>query len=175
MTFVEGKPKEGTAPEPGDIGLTKIGGVLGWFVYLAQWFNGDKSQWTHAFVVLPHDQVIEAAPGGAEIFHDCKYLDRDTVYVSPEGLSEEQRRLIVAEAVRLHGTPYSFADYLALFLGRVKLCRGITRNYVRNSGHMICSQFVDEAYRRSGVHLFDDGRLSQDVTPGDLARRFNAG
>jgi hypothetical protein len=33
---------------------------------------------------------------------------------------------------------------------------------------MICSQLVDEAYLRAGVHLFDDGRDPGDVTPGDL-------
>jgi hypothetical protein len=42
------------------------------------------------------------------------------------------------------------------------------RDFVADEGHLICSQLVDEAYLRAGVHLFDDGRLPGDVTPGDL-------
>jgi hypothetical protein len=33
---------------------------------------------------------------------------------------------------------------------------------------MICSQLADEAAMRGGWHLFSDGRIPQDVTPGDL-------
>jgi hypothetical protein len=33
---------------------------------------------------------------------------------------------------------------------------------------LICSQLVDRACELAGVHLFDDGRLSGQVTPGDL-------
>jgi cell wall-associated NlpC family hydrolase len=40
--------------------------------------------------------------------------------------------------------------------------------YVADKGRLICSQLVDEAYRLGGIHLFNDGRPSQDVTPGDL-------
>lgn len=159
-------------PQPGDIGLTRINGVLGKFVYLAQWFNGDRSPWTHAFIVLPDGLLMEAQPRGARIAPLTPYDDREVVYVSPE-LSQGQRDLIVEEALKLEGTPYSFADYFALFLQRVGWCRGITRSYVKSSGHMICSQLCDEVYRRSGIHLFDDGRLSQEVTPGDLGTLFN--
>ncbi len=33
---------------------------------------------------------------------------------------------------------------------------------------LICSQLVDEAYRLADIHLFNDGRLPQLVSPGDL-------
>jgi hypothetical protein len=46
------------------------------------------------------------------------------------------------------------------------------RHRVATSGRLICSQAVDELYRRVGVHLFDDGRPSGDVTPGDLDRAY---
>lgn len=162
-------------PQPGDIGFTRIGGILGRFVHLGQWFNGDKSQWTHVFVVLHSDMVIEAQPGGAIIVPLSKYRHRPTAFAAPSDLTQEQRDAIVAEATMLEGTPYSFADYAALVLERVGLGFGWTRKYVRNSGHMICSQLADEVYRRAGVQLFDDGRLPQDVTPGDLARLFKLG
>lgn len=162
------------SPKPGDIGFTKIGGILGFFVHLGQWFNGDRSQWTHVFVILPDNKIIEAQPGGARVIPLSDYDDRDTVFASPD-LTPEQRQRIVFEALRLKRTPYSFADYAALFVRRVGLCRGVLRKYVRTSGRMICSQLCDESYRRAGIHLFDDGRLPQDVTPGDLARLFKLG
>lgn len=161
-------------PKPGDIGFTRIEGVLGKFVYLAQWFNGDRSRWTHVFLVLSDEYVFEARPGGAAILPMSDYDHREVHFVSPH-LTSSQRARIVAEARMLVGTPYSFMDYFALFLQRTGLCRGLTRRYVKDSGHMICSQAVDEAYRRAGIHLFEDGRPPQEVTPGDLARVFGIG
>jgi uncharacterized protein YycO len=160
-------------PQPGDIGLTKIGGVLGWFVYLGQCLIGDRSKWTHAFVVLHNDMLIEAQPGGALLFPLDKYKNREVVYVSPDDLTQEQRDAIVAEATMLQGTPYSYADYVALFLELLGIRSKFLRKYVRTSGRLICSQLCDLSYQRGGYHLFDDGRLPMDITPGDLARRFN--
>jgi hypothetical protein len=34
---------------------------------------------------------------------------------------------------------------------------------------MQCAQLVDACFARAGIHLFDDGRLSGDVMPSDLA------
>lgn len=158
-------------PNPGDIGLTKIRGFAGKFVFLGQWFVGDLSPWTHAFILLDDDTVIEAMPGGARITPLSDYEGREILW-SEFPLADEQRLRIVAEARSLEGTPYSFADYVALFLERVGFRFGIVKRYVTSSGHMICSQLCDEVYRRCGIHLFDDGRMPQDVTPGDLHRVF---
>lgn len=35
---------------------------------------------------------------------------------------------------------------------------------------MICSQLVDQALADAGFHVFDDGRLPQDVVPAELFR-----
>lgn len=71
----------------------------------------------------------------------------------------------------LVGVPYSFLDYLSLTLLHLGLPRRLTARRVTDSGHMICSQLVDTVLCRAGYHLFDDGRLPQDVTPGALFRR----
>ncbi len=39
---------------------------------------------------------------------------------------------------------------------------------VADPSRLICSELVDLAYDRAGVHLFSDGRLPSGVTPGDL-------
>jgi hypothetical protein len=46
-------------------------------------------------------------------------------------------------------------------------------DFIADSGHLICSQLVDLCYLRAGAHLFDDGRLPGDVTPGDLWKLLN--
>lgn len=155
-------------PRPGDFGLVKIKGLVGAFVTAGQWFLGDFSKWTHAFVLLDDGTVIEAMPQGAQIVPLSHYDGREILW-SNLPLTQRQRRDIVSEARSLVGTPYSFADYGALFVERLGVGWGLTKDYVTETGHLICSQLVDEVYKRAGVHLFDDGRLSQDVTPGDLA------
>lgn len=86
-------------------------------------------------------------------------------------------------ALRLEGTRYGYLQYVYLGLlalagkdGSLDQPRGpITRwlaNRITQKGSMICSQLCDEVARRCGVELFDDKRLPQNVTPGDLAIRF---
>ncbi|AYB70970.1 hypothetical protein SEA_YABOI_154 [Streptomyces phage Yaboi] len=165
-------PKKYT-PKPGDIGLTRIGGLTGVLVGLGQFILRDASRYTHVFVVLDRGEVVEAMPGGAIISPLSKY-EGTTKYGSPLAvyldikLTAEQRARIVEEARQLEGTPYSFLDYVALALERLGINWKWIENRVTSSKHMICSQLADEAYKRAGVHLFEDGRLSQKVTPGDL-------
>jgi hypothetical protein len=155
-------------PQPGDIGLTNITGPVGWAIRAAQWLNGDGyTPYEHAFVVLPAGLLVEAQPGGAVIRPLTAYDARHVAYVSPP-LTDGQRTLIAETAAGLRGTPYSFLDYLALAAHRLHLPIPGLRRYVAASGHMICSQLCDEAYRRAGVHLFADGRWPGYVTPADL-------
>ena len=152
--------------KPGDIGLTKIGGILGWFVSLGQHLTGDSSRYTHAYIVLDDSTVLAAQPGGARIDPLENYKNK-AVYIQLD-LTDDQRRQIVIEARKLVGVPYSFLDYLAIALLHWGFKPRWLRSYIKNKGHMICSQLVDEVYRRVGINLFNDGREPQDVTPGDL-------
>ncbi|QBZ72377.1 peptidase [Streptomyces phage Circinus] len=154
-------------PLPGDFGLTRIRGFVGWWIGLGQLITGDASRYTHAFIVLDDETVVEAMPGGAIITPISEYAGR-AVYSRLE-LTDDQRAAIVREARSLEGIPYSFLDYLALALAHFGIKPKKLRKYITTKGHMICSQLVDEVYRRAGIHMFNDGRLPQDVTPGDLA------
>lgn len=157
-------------PPPGTFGLTRIEGLTGALVALGQLLIGDGSRYSHAFVVLDDGTVMEAMPSVARIRPLADSLSRRPLafsWVIP--LTEEQRARIVAEARACEGVRYGFSAYLYLALTRLGvrwpwLCRYLTR-----SGRMICSQLVDEVYRRAGVQLFDDGRPPHMVTPGDLA------
>jgi len=158
----------------GDVGFSVIGGQVGALVSLGQAILTPACWFTHTYIVaekLPNAvSVVEAMPGGAR----RRFLyGRDRI---GEGfgwarlpMSDEQRSSVTIHALELQGVPYSFLDYLALAThGR------ILRGRVTSSGHMICSQLVDQVLTRAGVQVFDDGRLSQDVTPGALFRRVGA-
>ncbi len=159
-------------PRPGDIGLSSSTGPIGKFIRTAQAMIGDHTFVTHAFIVLPGGDIIEAMPKGATFAKLDKYPN--AVY-SRFDLNLDQRDAICEEAIKMYGTPYSFLDYLALAATHFNIRPEPIRNRVTNSGKMICSQLCAEAYRRAGVDLFPDKRLPMDVTPGDLSRLFLEG
>jgi uncharacterized protein YycO len=153
-------------PKPGDFGLTKIGGILGFFVSLGQHLAGDSSKYTHAFIVLDNEYIIAAQPGGARLDKLIDYKNK-AIYSNLD-LTPQQRSAIVDHARGCEGIPYSYLDYLAIALARFGIKPKWLKKFIANKGHMICSQMVDEAYRKAGIHLFKDDRLPQEVTPGDL-------
>lgn len=160
-----------SSPKPGDIGLVPIFGFVGWIIRILQWFNGDSfTKYTHAFIVLEDGMLIEGQPGGAVINPLSEYDDRDVVYVSPAGLTYADRKRICDEALAFKGVEYSFIDYAAIAAHRFRLPIPGLRTYIASTGHQICSQLCDAAYRRAGVRLFSDGRWSGYVTPGSLYR-----
>jgi hypothetical protein len=173
--------------KPGSFGLSRIGGVLGKLIAAGQAFSGDGSRFTHAFVVLDHGEVIEAMPGGARIVPIADRLTHDEVvfcdapvqqwmadlgYTVGDALDRRVERLtrqsVVDHARALEGTPYGYLQYLALGLVALGFQPKWLERYIANTGRMICSQMVDEIYKRAGIALFSDGRLPQQVTPGDL-------
>ena len=157
------------APLPGDIGLVRIPGIAGWFIALGQLLLGDASRFSHAFIVVDGTRALSAQPRGAGYDSLQTYISLGAAFGRGIPLTPEERTRIVMAATNLLGTPYSFLDYFALALHRFRIRPKFVERYVTNSGHMICSQLVDQVYLRAGVHLFADGRLSQDVTPGDIA------
>ncbi|TSB20901.1 hypothetical protein OG422_29950 [Streptomyces sp. NBC_01525] len=153
-------------PQPGDIGLTQINGTVGRLIRFGQWLNGNGfADYQHAFLVLPGDRLIEAEPGGARVAPLDSYAGADVVYVCPSGLADADRDRICAASSAYEGVPYSFLDYLAIATHRLRMPVPGLRRYVAATGHMICSQLVDQCYQDGGVRLFDDGRWPGYVTP----------
>ncbi|MFH8569976.1 hypothetical protein [Streptomyces sp. NPDC017993] len=158
-------------PLPGDIGLTQISGHVGRLIRIGQWLNGNGfADYQHAFLVLPDNQLLEAEPGGARVRPLSSYEGVEVLYVCPSGLSERQRADICSASRAYVDVPYSFLDYVAIAAHRIHLPVPGLRRYISATGHMICSQLVDQCYKDAGVHLFDDGRWSGYVTPLALHR-----
>lgn len=173
------------APKPGDIGLSSSDSFVGRFVRLGQAVVGDSSFVTHAFIVLHDNSIVEAMPGGAKFASLDKYPE---AVFSKYELTSDQRDAICEAAIRMEGTPYSFLDYVSLFLThmarkrwtpfRMSWVPGFVWRRVANSGHMICSQLCAQAYLAAGLDITGGTELPQDLTPGDIARyilQYNGG
>ena len=156
---------------PGDIGFTRIGGWLGKWIALGQAITGDANRFTHVFVVLDNGEVAEAMPSGARIEKLDRQYKSEVAYVYTK-LTDKQRADFVREVrTRLEqpgGIKYSFVDYLAIALAHFGIKPRKLREYIASSARMICSQLADYFLCRVGFHVFNDNRLSQDVTPGAL-------
>lgn len=160
-------------PKPGDIGLTQISGAGGKLIRLGQWLLGEGwEDYQHAFVVTeytsgsPTPWIVEAMPGGAQHVRNWHDPARTRWLVCPE----EHREAVAAAARGFVKVPYSVADYFALAAHRFHIPAPHLERYIRDSGHMICSQLVDRAAAEGGWHLFDDGRWDGYVTPLSLNR-----
>lgn len=159
-------------PRPGDYGVLSARPVGVSRLVPAAIRLVTRSRWNHAYVVVHGGYVVEATPRGARLAPMAEYTGCEVAYNDEEPKTVVQRDAIVAAAMDLVGTPYNFVDILALGLAGLGQRSKWLRERVHNCHGMICSQLVDEAYLRAGVHLYDDGRLPGDVTPGDLADRI---
>lgn len=128
-----------------------------------------QSTVNHAGVYVGDGQIVEAQPGGARIAPASIYPD--AVWSTGKlGVTTDQGVLIGDEARRLIGTPYSWVDCACV--GEAHLfgwhVPGSVRDRLNRVDRLMCSQLVDTAYLHGGVHLFADGRIPGDVSPGDL-------
>jgi hypothetical protein len=169
----------------GDIGFTTIAGVQGAAVLggqsaidMAALLRGRRAETagvlTHAFLCVDGG-YIEAMPGGARFVMGEERVGPGWAYTRlPDDVGRDGAfRRAAYEAGQMLGTPYGWAQYAAIAAltlrgGVTASPKGLLARYVARSPAMICSQLVDEAYRRAGVHLFADGRPPGYVTPGAL-------
>lgn len=147
-------------PRAGDFAVVRTGGLAGRII---RWATG--SVVNHAFVYVGDGLIVEAQPGGAALSHISAY---PTAYWSALGLTDSQRASIVYWVYAQVGTGYGWPDIAALGLARLGFRSRWVDRRIERSDRLICSQLVDKAYDLAGVHLFDDGRLPGEVTPGDL-------
>lgn len=154
-------------PRPGDYLVIATGGFLGAVIRL-----GTRARYNHAAVVVEDGLAVEASVYGARLTPIAGSGWTLIADNAVEPRTEEQRAAVVAAARQVIGTPYGFLDIVALGLVALGLRWSYLEARVAREDRLICSQLVDAAYLRAGVHLFDDGRASQSVTPGDLADRL---
>jgi hypothetical protein len=145
---------------PGDIALCHPDGWVGHDICFAT-----RSRYCHVRLITDADgSTVEANPPGA--FRGR--VQRGDVVVSVP-LTDAQRAKVPALAGDLVGTPYGWLDVAALGLAQFGLQLPVLERRLARPDRLFCSQLVDVVWQSVEFHAFDDGRLPQNVTPGDLA------
>lgn len=166
---------------PGDIGFGPIHGNIGIGIRVALAILDGGAPYQHVFMITEAIQkatagfdeydppmAVEAMPGGAvEVDISMRWTSKNC-YVRPNYADVTQAEYAAQTAKQLIGTPYSFLDYYALAAHHLHLPSKLVDNYIKSSKHMICSQLVDHCLASADWHVFNDGRLPQDVTPSAL-------
>jgi hypothetical protein len=135
---------------------------------------------------MPH--LVQAMPSGAEEIEmaAARHWTAEYVYVRPDyqrwlnpaslanlAYKEAEYGFDVAEKARKYvGTPYNFLTYDKLAASALHLPTGLLRKWISTRHDMMCSQLADQALADAGFHVFDDGRLPQDVVPAELFRQL---
>lgn len=176
-------------PQPGDLGFTTIGGIVGDWINIGMALVHDACRFDHVFAVVhpvghpdyPDGLIVEAMPSGARFRTLADRLGPGFAYATID-LTDEQRAMVPAIAQGFvlarggRGIGYSFGTYLAIGLAQHAVTRWATpglEHLIDDKGRLICSQLCDELLLRVGFHCFDDGRWRGDATPGDLFYRFD--
>ena len=131
-------------------------------------------------------RLVQAMPSGAELvpMMPKRFWTNQYVYLRPR----YQKSTLLAERADWHSgnqamdaahaaygyvdTPYNFLTYGKLAAGalRFSATEALLRRWISTRRDMMCSQLVDQALADAGFHVFDDGRLPQDVVPAELFR-----
>ena len=144
-----------TPPLVGTIGLTQISGNVGKLIEVGQFLNGQGfKDWEHAFLLGPGNRILEAEPGGARLGTADEYKDVYWCNAIASQYTPENLTAVWTGAQKYVGTGYSFLDYEALAMHRLHIPFPGLENYIKDSGHLICSQLCDQAYLDQGDHLF---------------------
>lgn len=152
-------------PGLGWIGLVRIPGAGGRLIRVGQFLLGDGyADFEHAFTYVGDGQVVEAEPSGARLAPLSEYDGAGVVWLR---CPPQYGAAVAAAARALRGTPYGFADYLALAARRFHLPVPGLRAYIRRSRSLVCSQLCVKAARDGGWDVLGrewDGY----ATPGAL-------
>lgn len=180
---------------PGDLPFGPIGGIVpGMFpVGAGQLLLADRKarlswrRWRkirHCGVIVQAGRaprMVQAMPRGAEeiALRPEKHWTAEWVFIRPAyevtkrtTTWPRQGDFVAHCAQKYVGTPYNFLTYAALATSAFGLTMfsAALRRKISTRKDMMCSQLADQALADAGFHVFDDGRLPQDVVPAELFR-----
>lgn len=159
----------------------------GWITEAAQpgfayGFDGSGGQFARGI----GPKFAQAMPSGFEIVElGAEHWTKDWVFIRPNWVNPSQPATMAdyGQWMAEKKIPYGFEDYAAIAGHRAGIhSKGLDGFIARTDAdgfpqRAICSQALDAALTLSGGldaqgHVFDDGRLPQDVTPSELYLRI---
>lgn len=152
-------------PQAGDFAVIRTRGPAAVVIRLVT-----RSEYNHAVFFISSTHVVEAKPHGAVISPWSKYAKCKFKISYGLPLNEQQRAAAPVAGILFVGTPYGWLDIFSVGLLQYGIKPKLVRDRVAHQINKICSQLVDQARLTLNDHLFCDGRLPQDVTPGDLGK-----
>jgi hypothetical protein len=154
-------------PTPGDFFLLRGTDPVGRLIEFGELLYGEGfGEFSHAGIMVNATQILEAEPGGARLRPVDEY--GSAMVWSSWKLDNIARLQLSHTAMTYLGVGYSAMDYFALAAHHWGLPLPGLKSYVASSGHMICSQLVDQIYTAAGFPMFHDGRWPGFVTPQSL-------
>ena len=145
---------------PGDLALVRPDAFVGYAVSVFT-----ISRYCHVRLIVDEGgTTVEALPSGAAL---GRVQEGDVIVSAP--LTTYERAAVPGAARALLGVPYGYLDVAALGLAQVGLRLPSLARRIERPDRLFCSQLADLVWQTVGFHAFDDGRLPQNVSPGDLA------
>lgn len=146
-----------------------------WWTHVRRWRVWWKRR--HVAIVagapgLAGIDIVQAMPKGCErIPIGTRAHESKNIFIRPHYVGRNVWGANVALCASNYvGTPYNFLTYLKLAAGafRFRLTERWLIKHMSTRKDMMCSQHVDQSLADAGYHVFDDGRLPQDVVPAEL-------
>lgn len=166
-------------PPVGTIGVVSTAHAASLLTRFTSWVIrfDTESPVNHAFVYVGKGQILEARPRGSGFSRWDFYPG--TIWLASIKPPDKPAVVQAAEALKLCGIPYNWLDLVAIGIAQRRWSPELQQQWdaghepwwvkrVSDDGRLICSQLCDLYYRRLGRRLFNDGRLSGLVSPGDL-------
>lgn len=154
---------------PGDFAVVCTGTWATPVIQAMERLNGNHGPWDHAVICsdvtsdgIP--MIVEAEPRGAREVR-WHYQDKPHLWSTSLVVTSLEAALAAKKYV---GVGYSALDYAALAARHWRIPAPGLKEFIGNSGRMICSQLVDQSCQDADIHLFRDGRWPGYVTPDDL-------
>lgn len=154
-------------PPPGTIGMTYSYGFTAFRAALGQALINESSAYSHAFIVLNDEEIIEPWPSGARLSSLDDYEDEYVAFAFLPDLSQQQCSAVAAAALSLDGIGYGLLDHLALAAHRYGWRVPHVIRRMANTRKLLPAHFIAETYRRAGLDLMPGFALG-DIALGDL-------
>jgi hypothetical protein len=143
---------------PGDAALARSRGVVAWGIRV-----GTRSRFNHVRWVVDTDGKALEAMGKGAVWGRVRPGD---LVVRPP-MTDEQRAKVPDVAAMLYGRGYGWLGVIALGLAQFGIRPAWVRRRIQRRDELFCSQLVDYGWELTGFHAYTDGRIPQDVSPGD--------
>jgi hypothetical protein len=160
-------------PEPGEFFVVRTAGWAGRGIRIVT-----DSDVNHAGTLLDTDgTTLEAQPGGAVYGHISAYPHALWSGINPDlRLSKVEAAAVIEAAHAHHGDRYSWFDCACIGLAKLtgENVPPVVRDRLEDPHMNMCSQLADVIRSDAGIHLFSDGRLPGNVSPGDLRNLITA-